>query len=89
MIHAAGTGTVLALLGMPADQRDPGLSDAVFGSVAAAILTTTRATPDAGVAAVAVQFTTVLPELPSLTDAERALMTEWLSRALSALRTSH
>lgn len=33
MIHAAGTGTVLALLGVPADERDLGLSDAMFDAV--------------------------------------------------------
>ena len=39
MIHAAGTGTVLALLGAPAGERDHGLADAMFDAVLAAILT--------------------------------------------------
>ncbi|MCY1141017.1 TetR/AcrR family transcriptional regulator [Actinoplanes sp. Pm04-4] len=88
MIHAAGTGAVLALLGMPAEDRDTGLPDAMFDAVAAAILTTAPVTPDPGVAATAVTFGTVLPGLPALTDAERTLMAEWLTRSLTALRAA-
>ena len=86
MIHAAGSGTVLALLGQPPADRDPGLPDAMFDTVAAAILTTTPATPASDVAAVAVTFGTVLADLPALTDAERTLMAEWLTRSLTHLR---
>ncbi|MEV4132779.1 TetR/AcrR family transcriptional regulator [Dactylosporangium sp. NPDC049742] len=82
MIHAAGTGTVLALLGMPAELRDPGLAEAMFGAVADRILTAAPPAPDATMTTVAVTFATVVPELPALSDAERALMAEWLTRSL-------
>ena len=85
MVHAAGTGTVLALLEMPAAERDPGLSDAMFDAVAARIITAAPAPPDTSTTTVAVTFAAVLPELPGLTDAERSLMAEWLSRSLGAL----
>ena len=39
LIHAAGSGTVLALLSSPPEQRDPGLADAMLEAVLAAILT--------------------------------------------------
>ncbi|WP_250034890.1 TetR/AcrR family transcriptional regulator [Paractinoplanes maris] len=88
MIHAAGSGTVLALLGTTPADRDPGLSDALFDAVTAGILATAPATTDPGPTAVAVTFSTVLADLPALTDAERALMAEWLTRSLTHLRHS-
>jgi AcrR family transcriptional regulator len=86
MIHAAGTGTVLALLGKPAQQRDLDLSEAMFDVVATGILAAEPATDDASVTTVAVTFLTVLAELPALTDAERAVMAEWVARSLAHLR---
>ncbi|MET8359071.1 TetR/AcrR family transcriptional regulator [Micromonospora sp. NPDC005171] len=83
MIHSAGNGTVLTLLGMPTDQRDLGLGEAMLEAVLTSILATTPATPDTTTNAVAVTFATVLPDLPGLTDAERALMAEWLHRSLT------
>jgi hypothetical protein len=83
MIHSAGNGTILTLLGMPPEQRDPGLSEAMLDAVLTSILATTPATPDTATNAVAVTFATVLPDLPGLTDAERALMAEWLHRSLT------
>lgn len=86
VIHAAGAGTVLALLSASAQECDLGLPDAMFDAAAAAILTTTPATPDPTVSAVAVTFLTVLADLPALTNAERTLIAEWLTRSLSHLR---
>jgi len=86
VIHAAGAGTVLALLSASAQERDLCLADAMFDAAAAAILTTTPATPDPTVSAVAVTFLTVLADLPALTNAERTLMAEWITRSLSHLR---
>jgi AcrR family transcriptional regulator len=83
MIHAAGTGVVLALLAVPAPARDPGLSEAMLEAVLGGILTTAPAPPDTATSTVAVTFGTVLPDLPALTEAERALMAEWLQRALA------
>ena len=66
LVHAAGTGTLLALLAAPPESRDPGLADAMWEAVAHRILTDAPE-PDA------------VPAAP-LTDAERALLAEWLAR---------
>ncbi|WCN78605.1 TetR/AcrR family transcriptional regulator [Micromonospora sp. LH3U1] len=87
MIHAAGNGTVLALLATSAEQRDPGLSNAMLDAVLSGILVTAPVTPDTTVNAVAVTFATVVPDLPGLTATERALMTEWLNRSLTSPRS--
>ncbi|GAA1581547.1 TetR/AcrR family transcriptional regulator [Actinoplanes couchii] len=84
MIHAAGSGAVRTLLGIPPEQRDPGLADQMYDAIAASILTDAPVTPANDAGAVAVTFATVLPALPGLTDAERALMAEWLSRSMAA-----
>jgi hypothetical protein len=39
MVHASGSGTVLTLLAMPEDRRDPGLPEAAREAVIAAITT--------------------------------------------------
>jgi AcrR family transcriptional regulator len=85
MIHAAGTGTVLALLGLPPSDRGLGLADAMFAAVATQILADAPVVPDASddVRAVAVTFATVVDDLPGLSSAERALMGEWLGRSLA------
>lgn len=84
MIHAAGTGAVFALLGMPADTRRAGLADDLFEAVTGTILRTTPVTPDDALRTVAIAFGTRIPELPALTDTERALLAEWLDRSLAA-----
>jgi AcrR family transcriptional regulator len=87
MIHAAGSGTVTALLGMPPEQRDPGLGEQMFDAVAASILNGAPVAPAGDAGAVVVTFATVLPTLPGLTGAERALMAEWITRALGGLQS--
>ncbi|MDQ3105176.1 MAG: hypothetical protein M3Q87_08150 [Actinomycetota bacterium] len=87
MTHAAGTGTVLALLGMSQGERDIGLSDAMFDAVMRGILETTPATSDTTMTTVAVTFGTLVHDLPGLTDAERALMAEWLGRSIARLQS--
>jgi len=82
MVHAAGTEAVLALLQQPAESRDVGLADAMWAAVAAAVLTSTAAPAADDTTAAAVAFRTVAPGLPHLTDAERALLVEWLDRAV-------
>ena len=82
MIHAAGNGTVLALLGVPEHERDPGLAEAMFEAVSGRVLTAAPAVPEASTTAIAVTFATAVPDLPGLTDAERALLAEWLHRSL-------
>ena len=85
MIHAAGTGTVLALLPTPPGARDPGLADAMFDSVLTGILAAAPPAADTTTSTIAVTFAAALPDLPALTDAERALMAEWLKRSIAAL----
>ena len=84
LIHAAGTGAVLTLLAMPPQDRDLGLADAMYDAVLRAILTDTPALTDESPTAAAVAFRTVVPQLPTLTTTERALLSEWLDRAATA-----
>lgn len=86
MIHAAGTGTISALLAQPAQERDLGLSEAMLDAVLTGILAAAPAAADVSVTTVAVTFMTVLADLPALTDAERTLMAEWVARSLALLR---
>lgn len=87
MIQAAGTGVVLALLSRPASERDAGLADATFDAVLGGILATSPAPPATDLAALAVAFAAAVPELPTLTDGERALLGEWLARAIAELQS--
>ncbi|BCY14091.1 TetR/AcrR family transcriptional regulator [Actinoplanes sp. L3-i22] len=87
MIHAAGTGAVVALLSQPPDSRDPDLAAAMFDAVAAAILTDRPPTPAADVLPLTVTFATAVPGLPTLSSAERSLMSEWLARAISEMQS--
>jgi AcrR family transcriptional regulator len=81
LIHAAGTGAVLTLLSMPPEDQDLGLADAMYEAVMRSILTDMPTLPPDSTTAVAVAFRAVAPRLPMLTDAERALLSEWLDRA--------
>lgn len=80
LIRSAGTGTVHTLLTLPPEQSDPHLADAAFDAIARAILADETAVPTQDPAAVVAAFRTLLPELPSLTKAEAALLDEWLQR---------
>jgi AcrR family transcriptional regulator len=86
MIHAAGTGAVLAVIAMPPDRRDVGLADALFDAVASAILADAPALPARDVLSVTIAFSTVAPDLPALSAAEKAVLHEWLDRSVTALR---
>jgi AcrR family transcriptional regulator len=81
LIHAAGTGAVLALLATPPEHRDVDLPDAMYEAVMRSVLTDAPALPADGPTAAAVAFRAVAPTLTWLTDAERALLSEWLDRA--------
>src|ERR1700733_9646637 len=83
-IPAAGTGAVLTLLSMEPQDRDPGLADAMYDAVMRSILSDAPSPAAGGTTAAAVAFRTVVPDLPHLTDTERALMAEWLGRAANA-----
>jgi AcrR family transcriptional regulator len=78
LIHAAGTGTLLALLGQPEDSRDPGLSAAAREATLAAI---TGATPaEAGPRGAALALRASLDAVETLSPGERHLMAELLDR---------
>jgi AcrR family transcriptional regulator len=81
LFHAAGTGTVFTLLSMAPEDRDPGLADAMYDAVMQMILTDAPALPEESATAAAVTFRTLVPDLATLSDAERALLSEWLDRA--------
>jgi AcrR family transcriptional regulator len=80
LIIAAGTGVVFALIAVPDADRDPGLGDAVWRSIAAAILVDGPDPVVGGPAAAAVALRASLPGIEALTPSERALMGEWLDR---------
>ena len=82
LVHATGTGVVLALLEQLPEERDPGLPDAAWAAVAQSVLGEPPAPASGGATAAAVLLRAVLPELPGLSDAERALTAEWLDRAI-------
>jgi len=87
MIQAAGTGAVLEQLGQPAEHRDARLADALLEAILGDILASEPAPPASDPVAVAVAFQAALPDLPSLSDAERALLTEWLTRSVTELQS--
>jgi hypothetical protein len=87
MIQAAGTGAVLALLGQPQRHRDPHLADALLEAILGDILTAKPAPPAGDPAAVAITLQAALPQLPLLSDAERTLLSEWLTRNVAELQS--
>lgn len=84
MIHAAGIGTVLALLATAPEDRDPELGNAVYDNLMRSIVTThvTQSKDDTATAA-AITLHTSLPALTGLTNAERTMMAEWLERIIN------
>lgn len=80
LVHAAGTGAVLALLAVPEEQRDARLADAMFDAVVAAITTDRVETRNTGPSTAANALRTQLPDLEMLTDGERHVLDEWLTR---------
>jgi AcrR family transcriptional regulator len=83
LIHAAGTGALLTLLATPPQHRDPGLADAMYDAVTRVILTDAPPLPAGDATAAVVALRAVAPALTGLSDAERALLTEWLDRAVA------
>ena len=85
LIHAAGTGAVLALLQQPAGSHDTSLADTMLEAVLSAILTSTPALPTSHLAPLVIAFRTAVPDLPGLSDGERQLLTEWVDRAIDEI----
>jgi AcrR family transcriptional regulator len=77
LIHATGTGTILALI---ADDRDPGLAEAAYDALAAAILTDAPVPGDDHVTSAAVTLRAAARDLGALSPTERALLADWLDR---------
>ncbi|TNC49436.1 TetR/AcrR family transcriptional regulator [Rubellimicrobium rubrum] len=82
LIHAAGTGTVLALLGQPEAARDPGLSTAAREAALAAMTGEAPAVPGPRGAAMALRAS--LDGVEALSPGERHLMRELLDRIAGA-----
>ncbi|MCP9949856.1 TetR/AcrR family transcriptional regulator [Actinomadura madurae] len=80
LVHAAGSGTTVALIAMPPDRRDLGLSTLAREAVIAAITTDTPAAPTPGPAAAATALRAHLPQTTALTEGEKTLLKEWLTR---------
>ena len=82
LIHACGTGAVMALIAKPPDARDD-LAAAAREAVMAAILDEPR--PETGAAtAMATGLRATLQDLPDLTPGERHLLDELLQRIARA-----
>ncbi len=80
LVHATAAGTALSLIAVPPEERDPGLSDAAREAVIAAVTTEAPAVPGVGPLAAAVSLRAALDDVEVLTEAERALLAEWLDR---------
>jgi AcrR family transcriptional regulator len=80
LVHSAGCGTTLTLIGIAEEHRDPALSHLSREAVLAAITTDAAPASDDDLVSRAVAMRAALPRSIALTDAERALLTEWLDR---------
>lgn len=85
LLHAAGTGTVLTLLGVDEPDRTPGLSEANREMVISRITAGRRSAAPARSSPVTEANTLLarLGELTVLSDGERQLLAEWLRRIAS------
>ena len=80
LVHAAGSGITLTLIGLPEDRRDPVLSHTARDAVIAAIITDVPAPDEPGPAGAAIALRAVLPQTSALSAHERGLLEEWLDR---------
>lgn len=80
LVHAAGLGTVLALLERPAAARDPELSPLAREAVVAAITTRAVVSKVNPASAAATALRAGIADLTALTPGERVLLGEWLAR---------
>lgn len=85
MIHAAGSGVILALLSQPDERCDRSLADETFDAVLGAILASRPAPPASDLVALAITFASAVPDLPALSPGERLLLREWLARSIAEL----
>ncbi|MFE9107226.1 TetR/AcrR family transcriptional regulator [Actinomadura geliboluensis] len=80
LVHAAGSGTTIALIAMPEGERDLELSVLAREAVIAAITTDAPAPAESGPVGAAVALRAALPQVAALSEGERGLMREWLDR---------
>ena len=80
LLVAAGTGTTLTLASTPEAHRSPDLSALAREAVLAAITTGAPLEREPGPVGAAVALRAVLPATAALSDAEEALLAEWLDR---------
>ena len=80
LFHAAGSGTVLTLLTMPPGERDMSLSTMAREAALSAIGTEAPLYRKAGSTEAAIALRAVLGDTPALSEGERSLLMEWLSR---------
>lgn len=83
LVHAAGTGAVLAILEEPADRRDVALADTVYDAVLAQLVVPAVDpvhAPDDALRVAALTLRAGIDELDVLSTAERAVLAEWLDR---------
>ena len=80
LVAAAGRGTTLTLIAMPADARDPALSTLAREAIIAAITTGAPGRPTPEPVTAAITLRAVLPQTSALSKRERGLLQEWLDR---------
>lgn len=80
LVHAVGTGTLLTLLGQPAERRDPGLSITAREAVVAAMAGEAAAPAQPGPAGAAMALRAAMDRTAVLTSGERHLLAELLDR---------
>ncbi|CAN5685055.1 TetR/AcrR family transcriptional regulator [soil metagenome] len=83
LVHAAGSGTTLALLAQPESQRDMAASTLAREAVIAAITTDKKARETSDVTVAAIALRANLTETSALTTTESALMRDWLDRVIA------
>jgi AcrR family transcriptional regulator len=83
LFHAAASGIVLTLLGMPQGKRDMTLSSIAREAALAAITTEVPMYRKAGSTEAAIALRAVLDDAAPLSGGERALLVEWLDRLAS------
>jgi AcrR family transcriptional regulator len=84
LFRSAGNGAVMTLLSMPTESRDLGLVEAMFDAVAQVAVVDVETRPQRDDLAATVAFATLVPSLPALSETERALLGEWVSRSIAA-----
>ena len=80
LIHAAGTGAVLTILGTPQDRRDVGLADELFDAVMRHIVIDTPRYPESSAHGAAIALRASISDIAVLSNSERQLLAEWLDR---------